>query len=275
MPDSGRELYKTVQADDRLGKPLVDQETSSLEDALQVAIQSLAGKKVGIVGSCRSSLEEQFLLNRLAKGMKAKKYLRGHFGEDDGILLSSDRTPNLRGALVSGFASAYPKDNLSTLSQALKKGQLEALLVVGEDLIESKVDPEQLLGVPVVFLGTHENATSKLAKVVIPTLTSFEKSGSFINRSFSLQAFQQAVPGPAGLLPDVSILARLISELLDGVEQDSDLDGIWREMARLSSSPLKGLSFSELKQEMIQLDGSKWAGLPFVEGKALHYEPAG
>ena len=46
-------------------------------------------------------------------------------------------------------------------------------------------------------------------------------------------------------------------------------------MARLSSSPLKGLSFSALKEEMIQLDGSKWADLPFVEGKALHYEPAG
>jgi len=152
---------------------------------------------------------------------------------------------------------------------------LDALLVVGEDLIESKVDPERLLGIPVVFLGTHENATSQLAKVVIPTLTSFEKSGSFINRSFCLQAFQQAVPGPAGLLPDLSILARLINELLDGVEQNSDLDGIWREMTRLPASPLKGLSFSELKKEMIQLDGSKWAGLPFIEGKALHYESAG
>jgi NADH-quinone oxidoreductase subunit G len=275
MPDSGRELYKTVGADDRLGKPLVDQEASSLDDALQVAIQSLAGKKVGIVGSCRSSLEEQFLLNRLAKGMKAKKYLRGHFGEDDGILLSSDRTPNLRGALVSGFASSYPKDNLSTVSQALKKGQLDALLVVGEDLIESKVDPENLRGVPIVFLGTHENKTSQLAKVVIPTLTSFEKSGSFINRSFCLQAFQQAVPGPAGLLPDLSILARFINELLDGVEQDSDLDQIREEMTRLPASPLKGLSFSALKKEVIQLDGLKWADLPFVEGKALHYEPAG
>ena len=114
-----------------------------------------------------------------------------------------------------------------------------------------------------------------MAKVVIPTLTSFEKSGSFINRSFCLQAFQQAVPGPAGLLPDLSILARFINELLDGVEQDSDLDQIREEMTRLPASPLKGLSFSALKKEVIQLDGLKWADLPFVEGKALHYEPAG
>ena len=61
------------------------------------------GKKLGIVGSYHSSLEEQFLLNKLAKITKAKKFLRGHFGEDDGILVSSDRTPNLRGSLVMVF----------------------------------------------------------------------------------------------------------------------------------------------------------------------------
>jgi hypothetical protein len=36
---------------------------------------------------------------------------------------------------------------------------------------------------------------------------------------------------------------------------------------------LKGLSFSALKKQSVQLDGSKWAELPFVELKALHYEP--
>ena len=273
MPDSGRALYKTVRADDRLAVPRIDQQATSLEDALQSAFHELKDKKIGIVGSCRSSLEEQFLLNRLAKGTKAKKFLRGHFGEDDGILLSSDRTPNLRGALVSGFASSYPKDNLSSLSSALKKGQIEALIVLSEDLLESKVDAESLLGVPVVFLGTHENATSQLAKVVIPTLTSFEKSGSFINRSFFLQAFQQAVPGPAGLLPDVNVLARLINELVEDASQSPGLPEIWNDMSSSSSSPLKGLSFSDLKKEMVQMDGSKWADLAFVENKALHFEP--
>ena len=130
MTDSGRALYKQVKSDDRLKTPLVDQKESTMEDALLSAVRSLEGKSVGIVGSCKSSLEEQFLLNRLAKGLKATKFLRGHFGEDDGILLSADRTPNLRGALITGLASSYPKDHLSPLAQALKKDKLEALLVV-------------------------------------------------------------------------------------------------------------------------------------------------
>jgi len=273
MTDSGRALYKQIESDDRLKTPLVDREESTMEDALHSTVTSLQGKSVGIVGSCKSSLEEQFLLNRLAKGLKAKKYLRGHFGEDDGILLSADRTPNLRGALITGLASSYPTDHLSPLAQALKKNQLDALIVVGEDLIESKVDAELLSGVRVIYLGTHENATSHLAQVVIPTLTSFEKSGSFVNRGFFLQGFQQAVPGPAGLLPDVSIFARLINELTDEGESSSDIDSIWKEMARSSTSPLKGLSFSDFKKEGVQLDGSKWADLAFVEKKALHFQP--
>jgi NADH-quinone oxidoreductase subunit G len=271
MTDSGRELFKQVKSDDRLTKPLVDGNESSLEEALQNAIALLAGKKIGIVGSCKSTLEEQFLLNRLAKSLKAKKYLRGHFGDDDGILLSSDRTPNLRGALVSGFSSSYPKEKLSTLSQALGKGQLEALLVVGEDLLDSGIDASELSKIPVIYLGTHQNSTSQLSQVVIPLLTSFEKSGSFVNRGFFVQAFQQAVPGPAGILPDIKIISRLLNELSEDQEHSSDLHEIWKAMSR--STPLKGLSFSVLKKQSVQLDGSKWAELPFVELKALHYEP--
>jgi NADH-quinone oxidoreductase subunit G len=272
MTDSGRVLYKQLESDDRLKFPLVDQEKSSLEDALNATVASLRGKKIGIVGSCKSSLEEQFLLTRLAKEVKAKKYLRGHFGEDDGILLSSDRTPNLRGALISGFASSYPKDHLNLLVQALKKNQLETLLVVGEDLIDSNLEAELLSGVQVIYLGTHENSTSRLAQVNIPTLACFEKTGSFVNRSFFLQGFQQAVPGPAGVLPDINILGRLINELGDG-ELSSDINSIWKMMARATSSPLKGLSFSDFKKEGIQLDSSKWSDFPFVEKKALHFEP--
>ncbi len=273
MTDSGRALYKRIDSDDRLKFPLVDQEKSSLEDALATTLSLLKEKRVGIVGSCKSTVEEQYLLNRLAKETKAKKYLRGHFGEDDGILLSADRTPNLRGALITGLASSYPKENLNPLGQALKKGQLDTLIVVGEDLMDAKVDAELLSDVQIIYLGTHENATSTLAQVVIPTLTPFEKSGSFVNRSFFLQGFQQSVPGPAGLLPDVSILARLINELNGEAELGSDLSAIWKMMARSSTSPLKGLSFSDFKKDGIELDGSKWDKLPFVEQKALHYEP--
>ena len=273
MPDSGRELYKKVNSKDRLLTPIVSEEPCDLANAISQAALLLKGKNVGIVGSCRSSLEEQYLYNKLAKSIKAKKFLRGHFGDDDGILLSADRTPNLRGALVTGFSNKYPTDSLSDLSQGIKKKQIEVLLVIGEDLLSSGVDANDLSDTPIVFVGTHQNATSTLANVVIPTLTSFEKSGSFINRNFRLQAFKQAVPGPAGLLPDVHVYGSLANALAES-SQTPDLAQVWTQMSKSPTNPLHGISYAKIPSDGLQLDGSKWDSLSFVEKKALNYSPS-
>ena len=272
MTDSGRSLFKKVRSDDRLAVPSIKQEKSSLEDSLNAAVAALQNKKVAIVGSCQSTLEELYLLNRLSKAIKAKKYLRGHFSEDDGILLSADRTPNLRGALASGFINSYPKENLNKLNSDIEKGLVEAILVVNEDLLDSGVEAESLLGVPVVFLGTHANDTSNLAEVIIPTLTSFEKSGTFINRSFLAQGFEQSVPGLPGLLPDVHILNKLLEKLDDENNVSSEFTLIWKNLSSPPNSPFKGLTFSDSLRGPLKIDDTKWKDLPFVESDALHFK---
>ena len=272
MTDSGRELYKQVNSENRILEASVSGESVQLAEAITSATDLLNGKNVGIVGSCRSSVEEQYLLNKLARNIKAKKFLRGHFGDDDGILLSADRTPNLRGNLVTGFSNKYPSDKLSELSQALGKKQIDAIIVVGEDLSDSGINLDELK-VPVVFLGTQRNPTSELSQVVIPTLTSFEKSGSFINRSFRLQSFKQAVPGPAGLLPDLNVLASFINELSDDAEQSSDLSTVWKQMSKSPTNPLSGIVYSNIPDDGIQLNGAKWDSLSFAEKNALHFSP--
>ena len=272
MTDSGRSLFKKVRSDDRLAVPSIKQEKSSLEDSLNAAVAALQNKKVAIVGSCQSTLEELYLLNRLSKAIKAKKYLRGHFSEDDGILLSADRTPNLRGALASGFINSYPRENLNKLNSDIEKGLVEAILVVNEDLLDSGVAAESLLGVPVVFLGTHANDTSNLAEVIIPTLTSFEKSGTFINRSFLAQGFEQSVPGLPGLLPDVHILNKLLEKLDDENNVSSAFTLIWKNLSSPPNSPFKGLTFSDSLRGPLKIDDTKWKDLPFVESDALHFK---
>ena len=272
MTDSGRSLFKRVRSDDRLVVPSIKQEKTTIENSVNAAVESLRNKKVAVVGSCNASLEELYLLNRLSKAIKAKKYLRGHFGEDDGILLSADRTPNLRGALASGFISSYPKDNLNKLSSDLEKGVIEAILVLNEDLLESGIAAESLLGVPVVYLGTHANSTTNLAEVIIPTLTSFEKKGTFINRSFLAQGFEQSVPGLPGLLPDVHILNKLLDELDDENKVSSDFSLIWKNLSSPPNSPFKGMSFSDALRGPLKIDHTKWKDLPFVESNALHFE---
>jgi len=273
MPDSGRVLYKSVKAENRILSAKINQEASTTDEAIQEAVRLLKGKNIGVVGSCKSTLEEQFLLTQISKKTKAKSFIRGHFGEDDGILLSADRTPNLRGALISGFTQKYPQDNLLPLSQSLGKKQVDALLVMDEDLEASQVEAAELDGIPIVFIGTQANSTSARASVVLPSLTSFEKSGTFVNRSFYAQSFRQAVPGPAGVLPDLTILSRLHRELTEEEEIAPDQNSIWNEMSGVRNSPLKGISLKDVRKDPVLIDSSKWDDLPFVEAKALHFEP--
>ena len=48
-----------------------------------------------------------------------------------------------------------------------------------------------------------------------PSLSVFEKEGSFVNLSFRLQKFAAAVPGPRGILPDVAVLEKIAAPLAD------------------------------------------------------------
>ena len=95
MTDSGRALYKSVKSKDRLLQSTSKGHPVKLDEAISEVIGLLNGSKLAVVGSARSTVEELHLLNLLCQKTKAKKFIRGHFGEDDGILLSADRTPNL------------------------------------------------------------------------------------------------------------------------------------------------------------------------------------
>ena len=270
MTDSGRMLYKSVKSEDRLLHSQIDGEKASSSDAIERAGEILKGKKLGIVASARSTVEELFLIKQLAASTDAKVFLRGHFGEDDGILLSADRTPNLRGALATELIEQYPTDHLKDLGDSIDQGDVDALLVFSEDLEESGLSESQM-NVPIVYVGTHQNSSVNAANVVLPSLTVFEKSGSFINRSFILQSFKQAVPGPAGILADTQLIAEL-HHRLSGEDKPSTVPSdLWAGIAEKSNQVFSGITHQELLKNCIQLDGSSWSELPFVEKQALHY----
>ena len=270
MTDSGRMLYKSVKSEDRLLHSQIDGEKASSSDAIERAEEILKGKKLGIVASARSTVEELFLIKQLAASTDAKVFLRGHFGEDDGILLSADRTPNLRGALATELIEQYPTDHLKDLGDSIDQVDVDALLVFSEDLEESGLSESQM-NVPIVYVGTHQNSSVNAANVVLPSLTVFEKSGSFINRSFILQSFKQAVPGPAGILADTQLISELHHRLSDDDKPSTVPSDLWAGIAEKSNQIFSGITHQELLKNCIQLDGSSWSELPFVEKQALHY----
>ena len=83
-----------------------------------------------------------------------------------------------------------------------------------------------LKDVKIIYVGSEQNETSKLATVVIPGLTVFEKSGTFVNQNFRIQKFATAIPGLKGVNPDLVTFSKLGSAL--GCENaGSTVAAIW------------------------------------------------
>ncbi len=227
---------------------------------------------VAVVGSGRSSVEEQFLTKRLADALKASVSLVSRVGQGDRLLISSDRNPNVRGALVTGLISALPSQKLTSLAADIDAGKVSAVVSIGEDLTAAGLSAAQLAKVSIIYLGTHQNATSDAAKVVIPTLTVFEKSGTFVNQQFRLQKFAKAVPAPAGVADDLVTLTQLIAAA-GGAAIAADLTAVWAALSG-EAKALAGISYANVPDTGKVLDAAAWAGLPFVEGETLKFKPA-
>ena len=266
MADSGRILYKEVQSGNRL-KP-----TSDLKTSVAAAGSLLQDGAVAVVGSGRSSVEEQFLTAKLAKQLGATSYIVARHGEEDGLLISKDRNPNTRGALVTGLISDLPATELSDLSADIDAGKVTTILSVGEDLTAAGLSAEQLAKVTLVYLGSHANATSAAAKVIIPTLTVFEKSGSFINQQFRLQKFASTIPGLAGAADDRVVLDQLLADV-GGASAGSDLPSVWAELSAQIPA-FANTAYANIPATGLLLDSSNWSGLDFPEGESLHFKPA-
>ncbi len=265
MSDSGRLLYKQVAASDRL------KTSESVDGLVARAADLLKGGNVAVVGSGRSSVEEQFLNRKLAAAQQAPTHLVSRTGEGDGLLISADRNPNVRGALVTGLVSALPSAQLTELAAAIDSGKIKTVVSIGEDLTTAGLTAAQLAKVAIVYLGTHVNATSAAAQVVLPTLTVFEKSGSFINQQFRIQKFTEVVPGPDGATNDLLVLAKLLTTVT-GSAVPADLSALWLVIAA-EIPALAQAGYATLPATGLLLDSTPWSGLPFVEGETLHYKP--
>ncbi len=275
MADSGRVLYKQVQAADRLNGIKVNGAESGLDIAVNAAnelFRSAAGA-IAVVGSGRSSVEEQFLTKQLAAALKASTSLVSRAGEGDKLLISADRNPNVRGALITGLIAALPSAKLTDLAAQIDAGKIKVVVAINEDLAAAGLTAAQLAKVSIVYLGTHANATSVAAKVVLPTLTVFEKNGTFVNQQFRLQKFAKAIPAVAGATDDLIVLAKLVNAATVSAAAASDLGSIWKALA--AAVPALGpITYANLPETGLLLDSTPFAALPFVEGETLHFKPA-
>jgi len=278
MADSGRILYKQVKAEDRLTHTSAAKQSASLAEAITKAselIKANAGA-VRLVASGKNTVEEQFLIKHLADSLATKTSLVSRVGAGDNILVSKDHNPNVRGALLTGLISELPTAQLTTLSSEIDSGKVKVVISFSEDLTAAGISESQLSKVQVIYIGTHHNKTSGLAAIVIPSLTVFEKSGTFINQQFRIQKFVAAVPGPSGVVDDLVILNHLTSSLHGTAVQLTQAAGLiaqtWTSLSATIPS-LAPLSFSTIPETGLLVDSTAFAKLPFVETETLHFKP--
>jgi NADH-quinone oxidoreductase subunit G len=106
---------------------------------------------------------------------------------------------------------------------------------------------------------------------VFPTLTVFEKAGTFVNQQFRIQKFAAAVPGLAGASDDLAVLTRLLAAA-GGPTLPAEVNALWPVIAA-EVKPLETALYRNIPATGLLLDRTPWAGLPFAEGETLHHTP--
>ncbi len=273
MADSGRLLYKQVEAENRIRQFKTDGQLTNLSEAIDRVVELMKVGPVAYVANGHLSVEEQYALRKVVEIEPGPVYFASQTGDGDGRLISNDRTPNMRGGLVTGLIQTLPEQSLTALAEKIEKGEVKTIVAYNQDLVEAGIPAELLKKVSLVYFGTHANATSEQARALLPTLTVFEKSGSFINQQFRLQTFHQAVPGPAGLLPDIILLERLAAVLQGRKPVLASVSQVWELMSK-DIPAFSGLTFKNIPADGHLLDASAYNELSFCEGEGWHYQPA-
>jgi len=250
MCDQGRFEYKRLHLDDRLEEPRIRRDgefAPATWGEIAAALASVAPAGAGglAVVSPRRSLEEIFLLRRLAtlicgEGSTVSGPAESLRGDSDDILVSADKAPNRKSLQWLDM----PELPAADLAERLR-GSNGPVLVYGGDPIGDVPDLAAAVGdSPLIYLGSHDNATAKAAAVVIPLGEWAETSGIFVNRQGRLQVFRAAVARPGQAREDW----RFLAETLAAYGDDAEMPGLpaVRRLVAASTPALAGMELNAL-----------------------------
>lgn len=189
------------------------------------------GARLGLILHSFLTNEELYLIGRIFK--EAVDLGNVWFAdpkpqEADRLLLTAERSPNLRGARELGFESRPP-----VLEEIARR--IEVLLVFGSGLQEAcgAVEVRKTLDrVPAKFLfAAHTGLDDAAYDFLLPVALIAEKPGSLTNTLGLAQEFQPVWRPPGEARPEWEVLADLACELGSG-EAWTDLTSIREAMAR-------------------------------------------
>ena len=305
IPDSDERVERCREVTDSLSWKVLSDSTGLSEDEMKSAATTL------ITGRTVSLMIGTDLL-RLGSRMECLTLLTGLIeaaGREVKLLPLLDRC-NQRGAwdmgvapsLLPGYRSARDDEERSAVAKkvggdipnagmgcgammdAASKGNLDALYVVGEDIVSLFPDKKfarEALG-KVDFLVVQDlfmTETTEMADVVLPGASFAEKDGTFTNQEGRVQRLNKLIDSPGKARPDWRIIADIgsvldpsfryrssqeifeeigkVSPLYEGID-DNSLNGAG-ELVKDSGYALKAASFTGEEREK-----TGRSGFPFM-----------
>ncbi len=268
MSDSGRYVFERFNSENRLSRARIDSSPCELSYAVDRCVEILKLGSVAVVANAWQTLEEQYAAGELAKACGARIFMASHLGEDDGKLVSADRTPNMRGAFLTGLVDSYPGGDLSELAGLVRSGAVKTVLCLRENLRALGFEAKDFKSANIIYCGALENETSASAKVCVPLRSEFEKRGLWVNRQFRVQKFERAVEPPRETIDDLEFLMALLRDFTNASFSIPSVGDVRRVIA--SKIPQLKDCWN-VGPEGLQIDGSAFAEIDFPETDAMHF----
>ncbi len=254
LADEDRLDYRRFN-ENRPAGPQVAAAAASWEDAYARAadlLRGLDGREILFLGSAHATVEDNYLLAKLAAalGADAPRYLpHVEPGHGDGWLRTDDRTPNAQGCLRLGIHEVDP----DVARARLRAGQVKAVYVLEDDPVAAGLFTEDDLRDVAVILHCYHttNRTLAVADVALPAAMVVETVGTYVNEDGHAQRVR-----PAKAIRGVNRTLRM-------------------EMG-LSRTDRHGTPFDRWYNEAHQIDCQPgWVSLPAVAerlGHAMRYK---
>ena len=184
LPDEDRLDYRRFN-ENRPDGPRIDGRPATWDEAYGRAaelLRSVPGAGILFLGSAHATVEDNYLLTKLAKalGADAPRYIpHVEPGHGDGWLRTDDRTPNAQGCRRLGIE---PVDE-AMIRAKMEAGEIKAVYALEDDPVAAGLfSAAELANVPVILHPYHAtNETLPVANVALPAAMVVETVGTYVN----------------------------------------------------------------------------------------------
>jgi len=172
------------------------------------------------------------------------------------------RDPDVRVRFDRAWGAHIPPEpgmHLSAMFEAMARGTLTALYVIGENPAQSEADASHAVALlegleHLVVQDMFLTRTAQLADVVLPATAAWcESEGTVTSSERRVQRVRKALEPPTGARDDIGILTGIAARL--GREWEyADAEAVWEEVRSLAPAMYAGMSYARLEA----LGGIQW-----------------